>query len=561
MAFSNHSFGQYADSSKYILPVDINTILVANFGELRPNHFHGGIDIKTEHVTGKNLLAIADGYVSRIRKSPAGYGNVIYITHPQDNIVAVYAHMLSFSKKIDSVLLDYQLQVKSNTIDYTDIPPQFLHVEQGEIIGLSGNSGSSTGPHLHFEIRDAISEHALNPLAFFPQLSESSRPRIFGIAITPLTENSSINGAHKTVFLKAIYTGNGSYKTSIPATVYGAVGISITGRDYFTGSPHRFGIYSTELYLDSIKMHQHTMDEIPFHETRFLNSLIDYSHKYNTGIYYEKTYIDPNNRLSIYNNSVNNGIIISKDSSRHRATIITSDFHGNTSEITIPLIFEKCDTFSIDTTINALYWEDFQTKTDEYYLFIPKGTLYCNAAVKVVPLPYKPSRAESKAYSFHNANTPVHKTVTIGIKADSTLLANKDGLILCRLSKGKRTIYAGGYWIGDFLCAESKYFGDFFIARDNTPPSIRPLYFRNNANLRGRTSMRFRVADNLSGIAQYNAFIDGKWTPITYDKKYGTMDIEFIDRVQPIDGNKHTIRIVLLDNAGNRKESQLTYYR
>lgn len=552
--------GTYANPN-FILPLDINPVPVANFGELRNNHFHGGLDLKTEHVVGKNLRAIADGYISRIKLEPSGYGVVVFITHPQYGIVSGYAHLLSFTSRIDSVLYDYQFRVKTNHIDYADIPPHLLPVKQGEIIGLSGNSGASTGPHLHFEIRDLITGEGLNPLAYFPQLNERARPIIYSAIITPLGTASTVNGLSQPLRLAAVHKGDGKYTVSGTAKIQGAVGISIKAEDKFTGSPHTFGIFAMSLYLDGRLMHRHSMEAIPYSDTRFFNAFVDYGRRIRTGIFYEKTYIEPNNHLNIYSHGKNQGIILSSDNEKHTANIVAEDFYGNMSSIEIPLQFEQYQTLTTDSSLTDKYWTDIYKMDDAYYLFVPKGCLYTNDLIEVKALPARVPRGLSTVYRFHTADCPAHLPVTVGIKVDESMLADKTGLILCRVRNGGGLLAETSFWQGDYLCAETRYFGDFCIARDNTPPIASPLNFRNNTNARSLGSLRFRVSDNLSGINQYNAFIDDNWTPVVYDRKTSAMEVSLLDRVMPPNGKQHTIKLVLVDLAGNRNTVSYTYYR
>jgi hypothetical protein len=280
-----YAYGQPTDKypkDYFRSPLDIPLFLAGNFGELRPNHFHAGIDIKTESVEGKNIYAAAEGYVSRIKIATNGYGKVIYITHP-NGYVTTYAHLQRFSDKIEEYVKKQQYHKEKFEIELFPGKKQ-LPVEKGEVIALSGNTGGSGGPHLHFEIRDEKTEIAINPLLFGFDIKDDIKPVIKNIAIYPLNDSSYVNGVNKEKYID-LAGSEGKYRiTGGPYTVSGEIGFSVEANDYLNGSSNKCGLFSVELLLDSNRIYYHEIEQIAFSESRYINSHVDYKKARETGL-------------------------------------------------------------------------------------------------------------------------------------------------------------------------------------------------------------------------------------------------------------------------------------
>ena len=265
-------FAQQAYPQDYFRsPLDIPLNLAGNFGELRTNHFHAGIDIKTAQQEGLKIYSAAEGYVSRIKVSAVGYGYALYITHP-NGFTTLYGHLKSYSPKIDEYVKRNQYLLKSFSVDLFPEPNE-LPVAKGEVVALSGNTGGSGGPHLHFEVRETSTEKLINPLLFGFQVTDKIAPSITGIWIVPMNETSSVNGGKVPLsFPTKTYTGACALKTTTAPTVYGDFGFAIHTSDMLNGNENKCGIYRIELFVDGLQVYGQRMDKLEFETNRAMNA-------------------------------------------------------------------------------------------------------------------------------------------------------------------------------------------------------------------------------------------------------------------------------------------------
>jgi hypothetical protein len=310
----------HKDKSIFISPLKIPQLLSANFGELRIDHFHSGLDIKTQGVTGKEVVAAADGYIYRISVSPVGFGNSIHIAHPS-GYSTVYGHLERFSDKIQKYVREQQYAKKSFSIVLLPKKDEFP-VRQGELIAYSGNSGGSSGPHLHFEIRKSESEKPINALFFESGIADNIPPVIEKIAIYPVNKHTLINNRNSVKKIN-VTGGHGVYSLNPEneISVSGLAGFGIKTYDLMNDSPNRVAIYSIELSVDSTTIFKYIMDGFLFDESRYVNSHIDYETYMKDNIYFERTFVLPGDRLSVYKNVINRGLFNFDDNKSHRVKI------------------------------------------------------------------------------------------------------------------------------------------------------------------------------------------------------------------------------------------------
>ncbi len=325
------SFAQLPVKGYLLFPIKPGQVnyLSANMGELRPNHFHAGIDIKTDFTTGLPVYAAQDGYISRIRISSYGYGNTLYITHP-NGLVTVYAHLERFSADIQNYVISFQYANETFELDHY-LPKGQLNVKRGDVVAKSGNSGSSGGPHLHFEIRDSL-EHVLNPLQFgFTEIKDSQTPIFQKIAVKPLNINARVQNEFALKEWTASKKTDGTY--GIPATIeaYGSVGLEIKVHDRMNETSNSYGVNCIELFVNGEEVFYHNIETFAFDESKYINVHIDYEHFISRRQRLERCYIADGNKLSTHKQIRNQGRLTITPGETKNIEIRIYDTYGNKS--------------------------------------------------------------------------------------------------------------------------------------------------------------------------------------------------------------------------------------
>ncbi|MCD4747701.1 MAG: M23 family metallopeptidase [Bacteroidales bacterium] len=551
---NNRTIGQKNYPENYFRsPVDISVNLSGTFGELRNNHFHSGIDIKTEGIEGKNIYAVADGYVSRVKVSPNGFGKALYMTHP-NGYVSVYAHLKQFNNAIDEYVKNEQYKRESFAINiYPD--KNKLIVKKSDIIGLSGNSGSSAGPHLHYELRDEATQKPINPLLFGIKVNDNTRPKIRLLKIYPVDNYSRINNSNqpKKITVKG-YGLNHYLNTKNRISISGKVFFGIETYDLFNDAMNKNGVYSIELFLDSTLLYSHILNTFSFDETRYINSLIDYREYSKNKRRLQKTYIASNNKLSIYKKVLNNGIINFQKDSIYTITYIIKDIKGNTSKLSFQINSIKPskseipmkDTLRNDQHIFS-YKNDNIFKTENIILKVPANALYDSLLFEYkVSDPVKNSF--SKVYNIHNKYTPLHTWCNLSIEPDSIpgFLTNK--AIIVNIDNKYELISVGGEWKDGYVTTKIRNFGKYVIMIDTIAPEIKALNIYNNKNISKQKTIRIKIKDELSGIESYRGTISNKWILMEYDAKNDLLVYNIDDKMSK---GKNSFKLVVKDKKNN----------
>ncbi len=550
------------DPHYYEVPVKIPVFLAGNFGELRPNHFHAGIDIKTQGKTGLPVFAAADGFISRIAISPVGYGNALYIDHP-NGTTTVYGHLEKFFPPVAEYIRRIQYEKEQFAIDQI-VPTGTFQVRKGEQIAWSGNAGSSGGPHLHFEIRRTKEEIILNPLLFNMPVKDKLRPLIQCIMVYPVSEDASVNGKQtpQRFDVMKIKTGNGyQLKINQAIPVYGKVGFGIQSVDLLDGNPNKCGIYSIKLSVDNQLIYSFKMDHFAIDESKYVNSHMDYALAINSGRRLYRTWLEPGNKLDIYDKVEKRGIFNATDGKIHQVSYEVSDVYGNTSvlsfkiqsrEIKLPALKRKGEFFKYNRK-NKIDNEDLE-------FTIPEGALYDDVNFQYIKKPALP-KFYSPVYQLHNSTVPLHFACPLRIKAENLPAKLRDKVMLAQVDPVSEKIYsATGKYVDGWVEGNIRVLGNYALAVDTVAPKIVSLNVVNKKTTKENNALKYKITDNLSGIESYRGTIDGKWVLFEYDLKNNLISYTY-DKARFQFGKNHVLNLQVTDYKGNTSTYKTNFYK
>lgn len=548
------SFAQ-ENTNTFRSPLGIPLYLSGTFAELRGNHFHGGLDIKTNGKEGYRIYSVQDGYVSRVKVQAGGYGHALYVQH-NNGYTSVYGHLSAFKMGIDEYVKQQQYSQQSFEVDLYLSPNQFP-VSRGDVIALSGNSGSSGGPHLHFELRKTAGQIPVNPLKFY-SISDHINPTIYGLRIHDLSNGfyQSQGQTHEVQYISP-----GKYKLNSPVTVHtNVIGFSIKAIDKLDGSNNRNGFYGLRLYIDEQLTYSYQKDAVGFDETRHINAHIDYPEKKRGGGTYANCFLLKGNQLQFLQQFALDGRVwLSQYKERH-ARIEIFDYKGNTSTLAFEIRNEtKQDSVSIYSNSWLHYNQANQVNQEEFNAFIPQGAMYDNVA-----LDYEVVEQTSTypVYSrFHRLQTeeiPLQQFMTVEVKQNQFPVELRSKALLANInSRGKIDVNTG-FWSGDYFRAKTRNFGTYFITSDTSAPRIRQYQAPANNNYTSTSTMKFIISDDLSGIKEYRAQVDGTWILMEYDSKRNLLYHTFDDRITK---GKHQMILTVKDAVGNETTETLSFTR
>lgn len=534
-------------------PMDIPIHPSGTFGELRTNHFHSGLDFRTEQKEGLPVFAAADGYVSRIRVSSYGYGTALYIDHP-NGYTTLYAHLQKYSPRIDAYVRAKQYEKK--IFDIEMFPPAGeIKVTKGELIGYSGNSGGSGGPHLHFEYRDTKTEWVINPLLFGldKKMQDTKAPTISGLMVYPISDDAVTNDSAKPTLVGMKLQADGSYLAN-KITARGKIGFSISTSDKSTGSVGSNGIYKIETFLNGSPGFNFTFSTFAFNESRYINNFIDYARFYATGQRFQKLFIKTPYSLSLVKNNTSNGQLDITPGEVKNYRIEVSDFHGNKSIINGSIEYsDKPATVANPKRITPYFVKagnDHNYTKNNVSVFIPANAFYEDF--------YMDFDVKDSILYLHNATVPVHTTVSVSFNVDHLSKEVLKKTFIAGFTDKKIT-YNSSVMEDGRLTAKVKTLGNFKLAQDTIAPKIYAPSFAEGKWLTKNETFSLKISDNLSGIATIDAWLNGKWILMHYDYKTKNIFHNFSDGI--VAEGRNDLKVTVTDSVGNSTTFETHFFR
>ena len=559
---------QKLDPAYYDYPLrNVAGYYSANFGEMRPNHFHAGTDFKTDGVEGKPVVAVADGYVSRVSQSPTGYGLALYVTHP-NGTTSVYGHLSRFRKDIADFVFSERHRLKQSRVDLYCQADQFP-VKRGEEIARSGNTGSSQGPHLHFEIRDAKTQKTLNIISQgIVTPKDDISPYIMKVHYV---EVDTVRGVpcHSKLATYAVHKADANtYRTAQKSPIkVGRKGyFIIETSDRKNDVANTYGVYNMVAKLDGKAIFEYRNDGFPFDLSRYCNAVSHYPIQRRSRNEVMRAAMLQGGTKYFYPTLVNRGVVTTAEGEERKMEFVITDDCGNTSTLAFDIVGKSTDAcFKGEVAEDAIiveYNRDFAHKVDDVLsVVIAKGSLYESIAIDIersdVAIKADSTiKVLSPAYRIHDDNTPLQKSIGLVFTQDVEERL-QPYTVMASVSSGGYLYYSGGRYRHNRLTARTSSFGTFCLVADMTPPTIRPQ-FEDGQDCRGRDRIAFRLSDNFSGVSSYNVYIDGKWVAIDYARSRAWVNL----KVEGISGGKsHNIEIVVKDACGNTAKWQGTIIR
>jgi len=534
-------------------PLEIPLVLAGTFAELRSNHFHAGLDIKTQQREGLKVFAAAKGYVSRIKISHWGYGKAIYLTHP-NGYTTVYAHLKKFSPKIEAYIKN--LQYKKETFEIELFPAiDELLIESDEIIAFSGNTGSSSGPHLHYEIRDN-KERPINPFLFGLDVKDTKPPTILSVYAYPIDENSHVNKSNKKTKLRLIPQPNGNYKVE-NIKAFGKIGFGINTFDRLDHAPNKNGVSNIQTFFNGNKNFEIDFKRFSFFETKHLNRLIDFEHFKDHKSRIKKLFVQPNNPLSMYKNVDESGFINIEDSTASIFKVRIKDYKENDTWLTISIVGEQSDSITpkhIEVTDHFIYADqNTNLEEDNVSVYFPSNTFYDDF--------YIDFKVSNDTLTLHKPTVSAQKYFTINYDISNYTEGDKDKLFIARLVGYYKNylFYTTTTKKGNILSARSKILDTYVLGVDIEKPEIKPINFQKDKWLSKSRYLKVKINDEISGIRNYRATINGKWILMEYDAKKDKLTYDFNDNI--ITETKNNLKIIVTDNVGNSSTFETTFFR
>ncbi|MDI1256758.1 MAG: M23 family metallopeptidase [Flavobacterium sp.] len=535
-------------------PLNIPLFLSGNFGELRANHFHTGLDFKTQQKIGFPVFAAADGHVSRIKISAYGYGKAIYIDHP-NGYTTVYGHLSQGSPAIEAYIKAAQYKAKSFEVEMFPTPDE-LPVKKGDTIALSGNTGGSGGPHLHFECRDTKTEKIINPMlfGFDAWVADTKAPVITSVLAYPMDDFSNVNQSQKPLVLNLSLQKDGSYIAD-KITATGKIGFGISTYDISDANYTKTGVFDVQAFSNGTAVFGYEFDTFDFKEARYVNALLDYDRFKRTGMRTQELFMTTPYPLSIIRTTPENGIITVAPNLTQMYKIEVSDFNNNKVNVVIPIDYSilpptvlKIPTKQTNYLLKAK--NDNNYAKDNVSVFIPANTFYADF--------YLDFDVKDNILTLQDDYMPVHSNLTITFEDTTSTETEKSKMFIASVD-GKKLSYNPTTRKGNSFVSYTKNLGKFTLAKDTIGPKITPVNIKEGKWLSKQTDIQLTIGDNLSGINEFNGYLNGNWILLEYDYKTKKLTHKFSDNI--VADGRNDLKVVVSDNVGNSTIFETHFFR
>ena len=533
---------QEKPNNPFISPFDFPLLLSGNFGELRANHFHGGVDFKTQGVVGKPIRCIADGYISRVTVTPGGYGQAVYITH-DNGYTSVHGHLHRFMAEVQQVVEAYQYEHETFAVDLKFEADRFP-LKQGEVFALAGNEGYSFGPHLHMEIRKTDTEEYIDPLQFYTDLlKDTTAPRATHVMLYPQAGKGVVNGSSK----KKVMPLNGQQGT---VTAWGKIAAGIKAYDYMDGTSNNYGVRSVTLFVDSVEVFRSTVDGFLPDENRMINAWTDYEEYATRNSWFMRSQILPGNTWRMLQADDEGGVVTINEERPYRFCYVLEDLYGNRHTYRFVVQGKEQTIEPLHKGKHFLKWNQGNViQQPGMELVIPKGMLYedvdlnCRVIADALDISFD--------YQLHDKPVPLHGGCPLVIGVRNYPVADMSKYYVARKYKGRKSS-AGGSFKDGYMHTTIRELGTYSVAVDTVAPSVVPL----NKPQWKTGNIQFKIRDAETGIKDYKVFIDGKFVLFKFASKNATLSCMHPNRIKR--GMKHRMEVIVTDYCGNvaREEYQ-----
>lgn len=536
------SFGQ--TQSDWVAPVDIPVQLSGTFGEFRNNHFHAGLDIRTQGRQGLTVKSVQSGWVRRVRISVSGYGKALYIDHP-DGTTSVYAHLKKFAPKIEAYVKEKQYQKESFTIQ---LFPKIneLSVEAGEIIGYSGNTGGSYGPHLHFEMRETKGQLPINAMRYLLDIEDSQRPQIQNFYL--YTNTGPFSSRNEFPLVKK----NDSVYTTAGISASGKVNVGLRLFDRQDRSYNKNGIYSASVRLNGIEYFSYQMDRMSFTDAKYINVLIDYQELAKSKRRIQRLVAHPEQKLSFLKNLTGTGELEIESGKSYQLLVEIKDYHQNTTTI------EAYLTGTSEKSTPNTDFENILDPSKDYLFDLEDKSVYFPKKSFFDPVDVKIEFQGDTLYVGKN-KYPLRNTYEVKYKVpqgDSLTLAQS---FLAFVNDKGNTGFFTNYEKEGFWQGKSKTLGSYFISRDSVAPTIKAVNFKSGQWLSNYSFLRFKISDDYSGLQKFRGEINGRWIRLEHEPKNNSLIYDFSDL--EFEEALHELTIEAEDQVGNKTVFKRDFYR